>query len=170
MCDASPLFSASSWYFMDLWRNFMLSFAAFSALQPLDTHNKHMMMSKHDVRMEKYWKENLINFRNTRRARSGRTEKKLRLGRMVGGRAEKKKKSWRKSDTQEGKKKSWIDWYFAIKLFIFFNHLVMERAAKLLGRGWTARILLTPPPPPATHPRQEKRRRGKRRNIEAKMI
>lgn len=41
---------------------------------------------------------------------------------------------------KRSKKKSWIDWYFAIKLFIFFNHLVMGRAAKLLwGSRWVNR-------------------------------
>lgn len=68
------------------------------------------MIPLHDVR--KYWKENLINFWNTRREGKAAEEKK------------------------RHRKKSWIDWYFAIKLFIFFNHLVIGRAAKLLWGSW----------------------------------
>lgn len=71
----------------------------------------------------KMLRRNLINFWNTQQ----------------------EKKSWRRRKNESDKeKKSWIDWYFAIKLFIFFNHLVMwgqkRRAVKLRGKGkWTTR-------------------------------
>lgn len=130
MCD-----SASSWYFMDLCCSETFSCSSCRRLV-LPHEQRDESPTTHDVK--KYWKENLINSaRNT-------TETWGML-----------RKSWARGSSSNNKKKVLNRLIFcAIKLFIFFNHLVMPgqngRASKLLlaeGRGrkgepcdgWTAR-------------------------------
>jgi hypothetical protein len=120
--------SVSSWYLMDLWRKYMLVLALCFCYPLFCTrqNNKHMMMPKHDVR-NNIEKENLINFRNTRRRQKAEDEENGRT-RMT------------KNRHTENGKKVLNRLIFHHKTFHIFQSSCDGEGGQIVGRGWATRI------------------------------